>query len=126
MEPPSPTKMISKGLTSASKLILNYPSKEYIYIYIYIYIYELQIKLLILLLHNPFVGGTPKYVSGGGGEVHSNQSTQLILLLNICFWMRAGRRPPTQFACKCSAFELPAADLLVNTVFWGALESICL
>jgi len=28
-----------------------------------------------------------------------------------------GRKPPTRFACKYFAFELPAPDTLVNTVF---------
>jgi len=39
----------------------------------------------------------------------------------LCFWT-----PWKEFACKYCGFELPAPDSLVNTVFWDALEWICL
>ena len=38
--------------------------------------------------------------------------------------MRAGRRPP-QFASKYDAFELPAANLVVNMQLLDVLEWIC-
>ena len=44
------------------------------------------------------------------------------LIVTKFSWVRAGHRPTTQFACKYCTFELPAAKLLANIVFWDALE----
>ena len=47
---------------------------------------------------------------------YANQVTKHIVT-KMMLWVRPRHRPLTQFAIKYCAFELPAANLLVNIMF---------